>query len=94
MPPRVRDDDEPDAMFVELPANGDQRDPQLVAMDGSHTAMPCPVEKCLPGLTYCADHRPPYDAGSKRRYERRPSSPETPAGGDLSPLRYRATGRC
>lgn len=55
-------------------------EPGDVALDAHprppHTAMPCPVEKCLPGLIYCADHRPPYDPSSKRRYDRRSPTPD------------------
>jgi hypothetical protein len=35
-----------------------------------HTRPPCPAGACLPSLTYCADHRPPFDPTSTRRWDR------------------------
>jgi hypothetical protein len=35
-----------------------------------------PGEDLLPGLTYGAHDRPPFDPTSKRRYDRRPSNPD------------------
>jgi hypothetical protein len=45
------------------------------AVDG-HDGPPCPLVDCLPGLTYCANDRPPFDPASRHRHDRRPSNPD------------------
>jgi hypothetical protein len=36
----------------------------------------CAEADLLPGLIFCAAHRPPFDPTSRRRYDRRPSNPD------------------
>jgi hypothetical protein len=41
-----------------------------------HDGPPCPIERCLPNLIYCDDHRLAFDPASRRRYDRRASNPD------------------
>jgi hypothetical protein len=52
----------------------------------------CPANELLPGLMYCAEHRPRFGSNPRRRYDRRASNPiagelfsEPELGGVASP---------
>jgi hypothetical protein len=51
------------------------RDTAFEAASGQN-GPPCPIERCLPNLIYCDDHRPAFDPASRRRYDRRASNPD------------------
>jgi hypothetical protein len=51
--------------------SGDFRPTPSCASASSHGGPPCSSAVCLPNLTYCNAHRPPFDPHSRQGWDRR-----------------------
>jgi hypothetical protein len=78
-PPRGEHDRLPLPDQLRNPLLGERRsgiDDAATRAPADHDGPPCPVERCLRDLIYCAGHQPPFDPASRARYDRRPSNPD------------------